>query len=202
MSDQEGHVQDIEKLVDQEQEVVRDDREAEANPDLDTEVSLDHVRVVSQGRKQDLDHVLVQKDLEVHLPAVHPDQSQNRDRDRNRRTEVTQEIVIVGGIIHRQSRYRNLDPELNHNPDLDQDQGVSPDANDLVASKIKYQHCQGMIRVSGNTGHPNNCSVIHFNINFKLTFAWKIVFHSLDLFCRYYRRHSCTTITGISCIMS
>lgn len=115
------------------------------NLDLDIEVLLDLVRAPFQGL--DLDLALVQKDLEVHLRAVYLDQSQDRDQDLSHITEVTQEIVIVEDIILHRNQYLNLDPELNLNLDLDQDQEVNPDANDLVVSKIKCQHCQGRIYI-------------------------------------------------------
>lgn len=146
--DQEEHVRDIEKSQDREQEVVQGDHELEVNLDLDIEVLLDLVRAPFQGL--DLDPALVQKDLEVHLQAVYPDQSQDRDQDLSHITEVTQEIVIVEDIILHRNQYLNLDPELNLNLDLDQDQEVNPDANDLVVSKIKCQHCQDITADVGN----------------------------------------------------
>lgn len=112
------------------------------NPDLGTEALVDLVHALFQDRKQGLDLVHVQKDPEVHLQAVYPDQNQDRDQDLNRIIEAIQEIVIVEDIILHQNQYPNLDLELNLNPDLDQDQEVNPDVNDLVASKIKRQHCQ------------------------------------------------------------
>lgn len=115
------------------------------NLDLDIGVLLGLVRGPFQGL--DLDPALVQKDLEVHLRAVYLDQNQDRDQDLNHITEVTQEIVIVEDIILHRNQYLNLDPELNLNLDLDQDQEVNPDANDLVVSKIKCQHCQGRMYI-------------------------------------------------------
>lgn len=115
------------------------------NPDLDIEVSLDLAHVLFRGQKQGLDLTHVQKDLEVHVRVVYPDQDQNQDL--NRITGVILEIVIVEDIILHQSQYLNLDPEQNLSLDLDQDQEVNPDANDLTVSKIKCQHCQGIIYI-------------------------------------------------------
>lgn len=120
------------------------------NLDLDIEVLLDLVHVLFQDQKQDLDPDRVQKDLEVHLQVVYPDQNQDRDQDLSHITEVIQEIVIVEDIILRRSQLLNLDPELNLNLDLDRDQEANPDANDLVVPKIKYQHCQGAIYIYFN----------------------------------------------------
>ena len=144
------------------------------NLDLDIEVLLDHVHVLFQGQKQDLDLDRVQKDLEVHLQVVYLDQNQDRDQDLSHITEVIREIVIVEDIILRRSQYLNLDPELNLNLDLDQDQEANPDANDLVVPKIKYQHCQGTI-------------CIYFN-KLKVKFVINVFILFLNCDIRYYGR--------------
>lgn len=118
------------------------------NPDLDIEVLLDLVHVLFQDQRRGLDLTHVQKDLEVHVRAIYPDRDQNQDLSRI--TGVILEIVIVEDIILHQSQYLNLDLEQNLSLDLDQDQEVSPDANDLTVSKIKCQHCQGIIYISLN----------------------------------------------------
>lgn len=135
------------------------------NLDLDIEVLLDLVHVLFQGQKQDLDLDRVQKNLEVHLQVVYPDQNQDRDQDLSHITEVIREIVIVEDIILHRSQYLNLDPELNLN--LDQDQEANPDANDLVVSKIKYQHCQGTIYIYFNKCEVFNVFILFLNCNIR-----------------------------------
>ncbi|KAG9434801.1 CLK4-associating serine/arginine rich protein isoform X1 [Apis mellifera carnica] len=99
--DQEEHVQDIEKIQDQEQEVVQNDHELEVNPDLDIEVLLDLAHVLFQDQRRGLDLIHVQKDLEVHVQAVYPDRDQNQDLSHI--TGVILEIVIVEDIILHQT---------------------------------------------------------------------------------------------------
>lgn len=135
------------------------------NLDLDIEVLLDLVHVLFQGRKPDLDLDRVQKDLKVHHQVVYPDQNQDRDQDLNHIIEVIREIVIVEDIILRRSQYLNLDPELNLN--LDQDQEANPDANDLVVSKIKYQHCQGTVYIYFNKCEIFNVFVLFLNCDIR-----------------------------------
>ncbi|KOX81063.1 CLK4-associating serine/arginine rich protein [Melipona quadrifasciata] len=164
---QEELVRDIEKSQGQEQEVVQGDHELEVNLDLDIEVLLDLVHVLFQGQKQDLDLDHVQKDLEVHLRVVYPDQNRHRDQDLSHITEVIQEIVIVENIILRRNQYLNLDRELNLNLDLDQDQEANPDANDLVVPKIKYQHCQGAIYIYFNKCEIFNVFILFLNCDIR-----------------------------------
>lgn len=125
------------------------------NPDPVIEVLADRVHVLFQDQKQDLDLDRVQKDLEVHLRVVRPDQNQNQDQDQDydqslgqdHIIEVIREIVIGEDIILSQNLCLNLDPEQNLSQDPDQDPEVSLDANDLVASKLRYQHCQDIMVV-------------------------------------------------------